>query len=99
MAQKEKTEAVSFNVHSKLENSKNEEVAMKLLLQLIIFLMTPYRHENMCRRGQTITKFCKKVCRSHFVLRIFCLFVLVVVCFPLEKRTLQGPSGLCSPAS
>lgn len=86
MAQKEKTEAVSFNVHSKLENSKNEEVAMKLLLQLIIFLITPYRHEKMCRRGKTITKLCKKVCRSHFVLRIFSLFVLVVGVFSPRKE-------------
>lgn len=54
--QRERTEAVSFNVFSKLENSNNEGVAMKFILQLNIFLITPYRLEKLFRKEKNTHK-------------------------------------------
>lgn len=65
-AERERPEAVSFNAFSELENCKNEGVAMKFILQLSIFFITPYRPENFL---EMIV--CKEVCVSGFVLRMF----------------------------
>lgn len=95
--QRERTEAVSFNVFSKLENSRNEGVAMKFILQLSIFLITPYRPEKMLRMEKNNHKDCKKVCGSGFVLKMFCLFALFVGFFPYGKRTQQRPDCVALP--